>query len=126
MILSQVSFGVLRNPVDHKRNTYGKPKNNSHVAAVHGIGNAVRTNLLPILYAVFRKYHKKKRVPSFSVRFSPAFAGSSSTIQYSELFGSYGSQVPGLTDTNQQAENMSQMDAWFTVISLGKGVSPTG
>ena len=43
------SRGVLRSPVDQRRKTYGKPKKSSHVAAVQGIGKAVRTSLLPML-----------------------------------------------------------------------------
>ena len=38
------------------------------VAAVHGIGNAVSTSLLPMLYAVFKKYHAKKSTPRRTVR----------------------------------------------------------
>lgn len=56
MILSSESFGALRNPVDQRSATYGKPKNNSTVAAVHGSGSALSTLLFPMLYPMFKMY----------------------------------------------------------------------
>ena len=105
-MLSQLSFGVLRRPDVQRRKTYGKPKKSSHVAAVHGIGKAVRTSLLPILYAVLRKYQAKNKTPSFNVRFQPA-GFSVSSMQYSEDFGSYGSHVPGSRPNASAAEPAS-------------------
>lgn len=47
LILSRDSLGVLRRRVDHRIKTYGNPKNNSIVAAVHGNGKALSTLLFP-------------------------------------------------------------------------------
>lgn len=49
LILPSESFGVLRSPVVHRKATKGNPKKSSTVAAVHGIGRALSTSLLPIL-----------------------------------------------------------------------------
>ena len=96
------SRGVLRSPVDQRRNTYGKPKKSSHVAAVHGIGNAVSTSLLPMLYAVFKKYHAKKSTPRRTVRLRSE-RSSGSSMQNSDDFGSYGSHVPGSRPSDSAA-----------------------
>ncbi len=49
LMLSNESLGALRRPESHRNATYGNPKNNSTVAAVHGNGNALSTLLLPML-----------------------------------------------------------------------------
>jgi hypothetical protein len=61
LMLSKESLGVLRSPVAHSRSTYGSPKKSSMVAAVHGIGSAVKTSLLPMLYATLSAYLCRRR-----------------------------------------------------------------
>jgi len=86
-MLFQLSLGVLRRPEVHRMKTYGKPKKSSHVAAVHGMGKAVSTSLLPMLYMVLSTY--QTRMSAVSRSFCCIVSSFSvSSMQKSELFGS--------------------------------------
>mmetsp|Transcript_16033 Transcript_16033/g.25626 ORF Transcript_16033/g.25626 Transcript_16033/m.25626 type:complete len:222 (+) Transcript_16033:361-1026(+) len=102
--LSRESLGAFLRPVAHRKPTYGSPKNSSMVADIHGVGSAVSTSLLPMLYATLSTYQSVNRNNSFKVRFEKNDESSTSTEQYSALFGSYASHDPGSRPSAAAAE----------------------
>ena len=61
------SRGVLRSPVDQRRKRTGSRRRAPRRRRPRH-RNAVSTSLLPMLYAVFRKYHAKNSTPRRTVR----------------------------------------------------------